>query len=296
MIPGIIQNIECLGIEAVGSELDNRNKNNIQSFYFILKDTLVDSFYVRIFDPSVENDIDLKKSNTNTKVEYAVYGENGAFWDGSLDNIGSSSNGKELSKITFDTSQFYYQEWFTMCKLSIRQGEYNEKMAGYIFKFNCKILSGKGTNYYRIFISNSAEENINLKKSNIFTYELTFKLSPDITEVSHIFPYIDGQYKNVDFFIKGYNNRGYVRIVSNSRRGFLGTISETDYWSNFSIRMLDQETLSTLGVQFIKARSEIIDNRLVTINMISDSTKYLPIFSDPIGGIPRITYKVYKME
>lgn len=261
-----------------------------QTFFFKIPRTYSRPFYIRIYDPDIGGLTDEINGKWDTRMQYSVYGGDGAWSDPDARGIEPSGNyksGTMLASRVFGMDNNYDEKWFTFGPFNPTEGELLvEEFDGYIFKVICDGIAGDDGNLYRYFLSEEPDNNKALENGNAFTYEYSFRMWNNSDNVSHIYPYID----TATIFVKQVNfdwdNDGYIRVVSRVRRGLLVNVSGEDKWVEDKVKIEQEEINSSLDFQFIKSKSPLVKNNNVVISVENQYGEYLEFFTVPIGGVP----------
>ena len=191
-----------------------------------------------------------------------------------------------LGSRAFGTSNRFDEEWYSFGPFNPRDGELVEELGGYIFKIIAKGISGDDGNLYSYFLSTEKNENRPLEGGNVFTYEYTFRLSNNQNNVSQIYPYLDDKVTSVKIKNYDWDNDGFIRVVSVAKRGELCPISNEADWEEIVLPISEAEHNTSMEVQFIKNRMQLIRNNNVVVIVQNQYGESLPFYVIPIGGIP----------
>ena len=274
------------GADAVTSWGDD---DYCQIFFFMVPPSYTDAFYIRVFDPEVGGDLDEMKGSFNTSIKYSIYGGQDSWSNEAARNdnpVGNYNSGNLLASKSFGLSERYNKEWYTFGPFIQKEGEYVEKLGGYIFKLIIQGTSGDDVNLYRLFMSTNKKLNQAIEGGKVFTYEYTFRLSDNPNNVSQIYPYLDDQVTSVKIRNFDWDKDGNIRLVSVAKRGELCTISNEGEWKENTSFINESERNTSMEVQFIKDRSKQIRNNNVVIIIQNQYGESLPFFVIPIGGSP----------
>ncbi|MCK4989420.1 MAG: hypothetical protein KAS29_03000, partial [Bacteroidales bacterium] len=167
-----------------------------------------------------------------------------------------------------------------------QEGEYVEKFGGRVFKIIAQGESGDDGNLYSYFLSTHSKENREVEGGNLFTYEYTFRLSNNQNNVSQIYPYVDDRTISVKISNFDWDNDGFIRIVSVAKNGELCPVSGEDNWVHSEFKIIEEERNTSIEIQFIKNRTQRINNNNVVLTVQNQYGEMMPFFVIPIGGIP----------
>jgi hypothetical protein len=229
------------------------------------------------------------KGEFNTTVKYSIYGGNGAWSNDdakNVDPVGNYESGNLLGSRSFSQSSRFDQEWYSFGPFNQKEGEYSEKLGGYVFKVIAKGISGDDGNLYKYFMSTDRKENRAIEGGNVFTYEYTFRLSNNQNNVSQIYPYLDDKVTSVKIQNYDWDNDGFIRVVSVAKRGEIMTISMEDEWKENILPITENERNTSMEIQFIKNNTQHIKNNNVVVIVQNQYGEFLPFYVIPIGGRP----------
>lgn len=270
-----------------------------QIFFIRVPTTQVDPIYIRVFDPDTGGELDEGKGDFNTKVRFSVYGGIGCYSDEdatAVDPVGNYKSGNLLASKSFGESNRYDNSWYTFGPFNPLEGEYVEKFDGRVFKIIAQGESGDDGNLYTYFLSTQSKANSPVEGGNLFTYEYTFRLSNNQNNVSQIYPYIDERTISVKISNFDWDNDGFIRIVSVAKNGELCPVSGENNWVHREFKIIEEELNTSIEIQFIKDRTQRINNNNVVLTVQNQYGEMLPFYVIPIGGIPvynpRIRMKV----
>lgn len=298
VIPGILssqsapaedENIQYLVTFGSDSDPSWGDDDFCQIFFFRIPQIYNQAFYIRVFDPDTGGDIDEMKGSFNTTIRYSIYGGPGAWTEDDAKNedpVGNYESGNMLASRSFGESGRYDKEWYTFGPFNPKEGEFIEKLGGYVFKIIAKGTSGDDGNLYSYFLSSDRKENKPLEGGNVFTYEYTFRLSNNQNNVSQIYPFIDERVTSVRIRNYDWDGDGFIRVVSVAKRGELCPISNEADWKEITLPVTENEHNTSMEVQFIKNRMKLIRNNNVAVIIQNQYGESLPFYVIPIGGIP----------
>jgi len=293
--PGEDENIPFLVTFGANSETSWGDDDFCQIFFFLVPKSYTDPFYIRVFDPDTGGELDEMKGDFNTTVRFTVFGSNGAWSDDdakNVDPVGNYESGNMLASRTFTQSNRFDQEWYTFGPFHQKEGEYSEKLDGYVFKVIAKGVDGDDGNLYKYFMSTEQKENKAIEGGNVFTYEYTFRLSNNQNNVSQIYPYLDDKVISIKILNYDWDNDGFIRVVSVAKRGELIALSNEDEWKENNLPIKENERNTSMEIQFIKNNSQLIRNNNVVVIVQNQYGESLPFFVIPIGGRPVYKYSI----
>jgi hypothetical protein len=299
--PAEDENIPYLVTFGGNSETSWGDDDFCQIFFFLVPSSYNEPFYIRVFDPDTGGELDERKGEFNTTVKFSVFGGLGVWSNDDAKNtdpVGNYESGNLLDSRSFAQSGRLDQEWYTFGPFHQKEGEYSEKLGGYVFKVIAKGISGDDGNLYRYAMSTDRKENRPVEGGNIFTYEYTFRLSNNQNNVSQIYPYLDDKVTSVKIQNYDWDNDGFIRVVSVAKRGELLTISNEDEWKINTLEINEMERNSSIEIQFIKNNRQLIRNNNVVVIVQNQYGESLPFYVIPIGGRPvyKSTIRVRAIE
>jgi hypothetical protein len=288
-VPAEDENIPYLVTFGADADVSWGDDDFCQIFFFVVPSAYTNPLYLRIFDPDTGGKLDEMKGSFNTIVRFSVFGGNGAWSeeDARKDNPeGNFNSGNILASNTFGQEDRYDDSWFTFGPFIQQEGEFTEKLGGYVFKMITQGIQGDDGNLYRFFMSTSAHSNEPVEGGNIFTYEYTFRLADDPGNVSQIYPFLDDQVTSVKIQNYDWDNDGSIRLVSVAKRGERCLISGEREWKENTFLIEDIEKNTSMELQFIKDPDKRIRNNNVVVIVQNQYGESLPFFVIPIGGRP----------
>lgn len=261
-----------------------------QIFFFSIPKSHNQPVYIRVFDPGISGAIDEKKGEFNTRTKFSVYGGKGCVSNDDArktNPVGQYRSGNLLASKTFGTG--YDQKWYSFGPFNPTSGEYSSKYGGYIFKIIAQGIEGDDGNLYKYFLSTSSTKNIEIEGGNAFTFEYTFRMNDSPNEVSHVYPYIDGETISVKQGNFDWDNDGELKIITNTRLAVHLKKSGDGNWMFSEHKVLIKEKESTFDVQFHKNKARPARNNNVSFYITNQYGEALPFFTIPIGGAPKPT-------
>ncbi len=266
-----------------------------QIFFLKIPETRTEPIYIRVFDPDTGGELDEGKGEFNTKIRFSVYGGNGSYTNEDaigVEPVGNYKSGNLLASKSFGVSNRYNNNWYTFGPFNPQEGEYVEKFDGRVFKLIAQGESGDDGNLYTYFLSTNPKENHDVEGGNLFTYEYTFRLSNNQNNVSQIYPYVDDRTISVKISNFDWDNDGFIRIVSVAKNGALCPVSGENEWIHREFKIIEEERNTSIEIQFIKNRTQRINNNNVVLTIQNQYGEMMPFFVVPIGGIPVFSPKI----
>lgn len=266
-----------------------------QTWFFVVPKFQTKPIYIRIFDPETGGENDEKKGEFNSKTQFSVYGGKTCFTAKDVRENqpkGNYKSGNLLYTKTFGSSDIYDGEWYTFGPFNPTEGEFVNQYGGYIFKIICEGISGDDGNLYQYFLSESPIENKPVEGGNAFTFEYTFRLADAQSNTAHLYPLVEEDVVSIKISNFDFDNDGNINIVSMVKKQEISKSSGDNVWATSEHKIVEQEKKTTLDVQFIKNKKELIKNNNVTLFVTNQYGNMLPIYTMPIGGTPNSNYKV----
>lgn len=266
-----------------------------QTFFFVVPKYQTQPVYIRVYDPDTAGDNDEKKGEYNTKTRFSVYGGKTAFTalDVRSDQPkGNFRSGNLLYSKTFGSGDIYDDEWYTFGPFNPTEGELVNEYGGYIFKIIAEGISGDDGNLYKYFLSTSPITNKAVEGGNAFTFEYTFRLSDNINDMAHLYPFVEDNVVSISMKNFDFDNDGEINIVSIIKKSERSKASGDNVWETSIHKIAEQEKHTTLDVQFIKNKKVLVKNNNVTLYVTNQYGGLLPIYTLPIGGTPQKNYKI----
>jgi hypothetical protein len=288
-VPAEEENIPFLVTFGAHSETSWGDDDFSQTFFFVIPEDNITPIYIRVFDPDTGGAYDEQKGDWNTHTRFSVYGGSGCISHPDAtgtDPVGNYKSGNLLASKVFGVSEKYDNSWYTFGPFNPTEGELVPKYGGYVFKVIADGITGDDGNLYRYFMSSSSDANVPIEGGNAFTYEYTFRLHDDPTQVSHIYPFIDDKVISIKQSNFDWDNDGVIRIVSKAKPGLEIEVSGDNEWKSSEHKIVDREHNSSLDIQFIKSKNRIQNNNVV-ISVRNQYGEFLPFYTVPIGGIPK---------
>ena len=260
-----------------------------QTFFFVVPRYQKLPVYIRIFDPETSGTNDEKKGEYNTKTQFSVYGGKTCFTAKDAQGIepkGNYKSGNLLYTKTFGSDPIFDQEWYTFGPFNPTEGEYVDAYNGYIFKVIAEGISGDDGNLYRYFLSSSPTENKPIEGGNSFTFEYTFRFDDNMSNLAHLYPYVEENVISVNIFNFDFDDGADINIVSVVKKGEFSKASGDNVWVTTEHKIVPAEKKTVLDVQFIKNKKLAVKNNNVSLYVTNQTGDAVPIYTVPIGGPP----------
>jgi len=296
--PAADENIPYLVTFGANSSTSWGDDDFCQVFFCLIPENEHRPVYLRIYDPDTGGDLDEVKGTFDTQVKFSVYGGKGCWSDEdaqAIDPKGNFKSGQLMATKTFDNSEEYDKQWYTLGPFNPFEGEYVEKFKGRIIKVIAQGISGDDGNLYRYFLSSSPTSNREVEGGNIFTYEYTFRLANNTNHISQIYPFIDDRTISIEVSNFDWDRDGLIRLISVSKNGVICDVSAENNWIKREFPIISDEKNTTMEIQFIKNQKSLVRNNNVAVVVKNQYGETLPFFVVPIGGVPVYTPKI-KMQ
>ncbi|MGI9544054.1 MAG: hypothetical protein ACR2MX_12425 [Cyclobacteriaceae bacterium] len=291
-VPSEAEKIDYLvtfGKDAPGSWGDD---DHMQVFFVSLPTDSKAPFFIRVFDPDVGGTVDQRNGTFKGETKFSVYGGAKAFSSPgakSFNQDQSAYSGILLATKTFGQEQKYDGKWYTFGPFNPAQGEESLELDGLIFKIITHGISGNDGNLYRYFLSTTPDKNIPIEGANAFTYEYSFRLSPNPRVVTHLYPFIDQQVVAIKQSNFDFDNDGDIVLYSVSKNREKAKRSGNVSWETSEHIIQDAERNTSMDLQIVK-RSRSKNDMVVYIT--NQYNQAIPFFAIPIGGPPKFKYSV----
>ncbi|GAB2769473.1 hypothetical protein HNQ93_000334 [Hymenobacter luteus] len=263
-----------------------------QTFFFLVPKGNRQPVYIRVFDPDCGGRHDEAKSGWNTTTEFSLYGGSGAHSGPdarSTEPKGTFRSGTLLKTRTFGPEPTYDNQWFTFGPLNPLEGEFVPEFDGYVFKLVTQGRKGDDGNLYRYFLSSSPTQNVAVEGGNAFTYEYSFRLSPERGAKTHLYPFINERVVSIRQSNFDGDDDLLLKIFSVAKNGHPATISPDQRWASSVHAIAAKEHGLSLDLQ-ITSLSKASNDLVFYVTDQYDVA--LPFFAIPLGGPPRYRYEV----
>lgn len=283
-IPSKSENIANLMTFSKDAPASWGDDDNIQVFFVFIPFDFQEPFFIRIWDPNIGGMLDAAYGDKifDSETKFSVYGGEGAHSDPSarkIDPVGNFKSGRLLDYRVFDNSEKYDMKWASFGPFNPVEGEYDEKMKGYLFKIMAEGLTGDDGNLYSYFLSRKENDNLPIDGANAFTYEYTFRLK-NKGNVAHVYPFIDEEVvaiKQNNFDMDG---DGKIKVYSVAKNGQSGIISGDGTWSESVHQVSEIEKNKCMDIQIRRTMQNANDVSLYVLNQYDEAIKF---FSSPLG-------------
>ncbi len=267
--------------------------DHVQIYFFEIPAGSKTPFYLRVFDPEVSGTNDMLNIELNSTTRFSVYGGAGTYSNKDARGVNPTGNyksGNQLATKTFTGADSKLDNnWYTFGPFNPQDGEFDKTLNATIFKIVVEGLEGDDGNMYRFFFSTDKNSNVAVSGSNAFSYEISFRLKSKAGETGHLFPLIDNTSTSVKLNNYDFDKDGYIRLTSLNKNQHPLSLSGEGNWEVNKADITKDEKNTSFDIQFIK-KSDILND--MTFNITDQNNQPLPMFSYPVGGIPKYKYKV----
>ena len=294
-IPTVEENIPFLVTFSNEGQRSWGDDDFSQVFFFVIPEDKKSPVYIRVFDPDIGGRHDEDRTGFNSFTKFSVYGGKGCLSKKeatSIQPVDGYKSGNLLDSKIFGNDSKYDNEWYTFGPFNPMEGELMKEHGGYILKIIAEGLKGDDGNLYRYFLSTKEDENVAVEGGNAFTFEYSFRLSDDQSQVSHLYPYVNDRVVSIKICNFDWDYDGHIRVVSVARRGDFAKMSNENEWVKSTHAISESEKSTSLDIQFIKNKKELIKNNNVVIYITNQYGEFLPFYTAPIGGIPKFKYSI----
>ncbi len=294
-VPAIDENIPHLVTFGGNGDKAWGDDDFCQIIFFSVPESYEQPVFIRVYDPDTGGDIDEQKGEWDTSMRYSVYGGEGACSeeDARRHNLeGNYLSGNLLGSRVFSEHPRYNENWFTFGPFNPTEGELLPEYGGYIFKLVVEGIGGDDGNLYKLFLSTENNENRPVEGAFAFYFKYKFRLHNDVDEVSHIYPYMTSDVVAIKQSNFDWDNDGIIRIISPAKNGEPLAVSGDDEWVESRHEIGEDEYDSSLDIQMIKKKSNLVKDNNVVIYLENQYGELLPFYSIPIGGIPEYKYSI----
>jgi hypothetical protein len=292
-VPGDDEKIPYLVTFSKQARLTYGDDDFTQIWFFVVPENCKDPVFIRIYDPEVSGKVDESTGGFNSKTSFSVYGGQGAHSAKSAKTntpTGNYKTGVLLASKTFSAEAEYDDKWYTFGPLNPLEGELQKDNGGYVFKVIVEGLEGDDGNLYKMFLSKNKTTNIPIEGGNSFSYEYSFRLSDQKSNISHLYPFISGNVSAVVINIFDFDDAGIIRTVTVAKKGVIDSAATDGKWSTSRIEIVTEETNTSMDIQLISKKQ--IRNNNVVVFITNQLKELLPFYTIPIGGVPKYKYKI----
>ncbi|SNR42908.1 MULTISPECIES: hypothetical protein [Hymenobacter] len=266
--------------------------DHTETFFFLVPKQNRQPVYIRVFDPDCGGQHDEAKFGWNTTTEFSLYGGAGTHSGPDArgtDPKGQFRSGTLLSTKTFGAEKTYDNQWYTLGPLNPLTGEFVPDFDGFVFKVIVQGKTGDDGNLYRYFLSSSPTENIPVEGGNAFTYEYSFRLSPQRRTITHLYPFVNDRVVSIKQSNFDLDGDVSLKVFSVAKNGHTATVSGDNVWTSSTHRISEKEHGLSLDLQITsltKASNDLV------FYVTDQYDVALPFFAVPLGGPPRYRYEV----
>jgi len=295
LIPTVEENIPFLVTFGNSGEKSWGDDDFSQVFFFVIPEGNKKPVYIRVFDPDIGGAHDEDRTGFNSSTRFSVYGGKGcvsAKNATSIDPVPGYKTGNLLDSKVFQNDKQYDDSWYTFGPFNPMEGELMKEYGGYIIKIVAEGVKGDDGNLYRYFLSHEKDKNKAVEGGNAFTFEYSFRLSNDQSQIAHLYPYVNDRVVSVKFHNFDWDNDGFIKVVSVARKGDFSKLSNENEWVSSTHTIAESEKNTSLDLQFIKKKTELVENNNVVMYITNQYGEFLPFYTFPIGGIPKFKYAI----
>lgn len=263
-----------------------------QTFFFLVPKANRQPVYIRLFDPDCGGQHDEAKFGWNTTTEFSLYGGAGAHSGPdarSTEPKGNFRSGTLLHTKTFGADKAYDNQWYTFGPLNPLEGEFVPEFDGYVFKLIAQGKKGDDGNLYRYFLSTSPTQNVAVEGGNAFTYEYSFRLSPQRKAKTHLYPFVNDQVVSIKQSNFDVDSDVALKLFSVAKNGHPAAISGDKAWASSVHPITAKEHGLSLDLQLTSLSKATND---LVFYVTDQYDVALPFFAVPLGGPPRYRYEV----
>ncbi len=291
-VPSKEENIDFIatfGKDASGSWGDD---DHVQTYFFSVQKSNKKPFYIRVFDPDCGGKNDQKNNQFNTSTFFGIYGGKGCYTNKDARNInpiGNYKSGLLLKSKVFKDEKEYDNNWYSFGPFNPDEGEFDKDLDAYVFKIIIEGKQGDDGNMYRFYFSQQADKNNAIEGGSAFAYEVCFRLMNTSKETAHFYPFVDSKVVSITQHNFDFDNDGEVMLTTLIKKLHKQDKSNNNEWQSTKNILQKEELNTSLDLQFIKQASSTNDATFYIANQYGEA---LPMFSSPIGGLPRYKYKI----
>ncbi|MGL5889827.1 MAG: hypothetical protein ACRC3B_08075 [Bacteroidia bacterium] len=291
-VPSAFEGIDYISTfskQAAGTWGDD---DHVQTYFFAIPVGNQQSFFIRVFDPNVGGKCDQINSAYNSKTSFTVYCGKGCYSDKAARTVNPEGNYKSgimRATKTFGNESTYDSSWYTFGPFNPQEGEKDDALNAYVFKIIVEGLDGDDGNMYRFFLSALSDRNKTVEGGNAFAYEISFRMKNGVSQVSHLYPFVDKNVISVQQNNFDFDGDGTIRFTTVEKKAHNSTFSGDGVWASGKIIITQAEQNTSVDLQLIKNSSKGND---VTFFVTNQYQEAIPFFSVPIGGLPKYKYKI----
>lgn len=293
LVPAKDSNIEFLstfGKDAKGTWGDD---DHTQIYFISISNTQKEPFYIRVYDPDCGGKNDQLNGAFNSSTKFTLYGGNGCYSNKDarqVNPVGNYKSGIQMTTKTFNNDNAFDDKWYTFGPFNPQEGELDNQLNGYIFKFIIEGVSGDDGNMYRFYVSTQSENNHAPEGTNAFTYEMSFRIiGQSSSSLTHLYPFIDKNVVSVKQHNFDFDNDGEIRLTTIAKKLHAQFGSNDGNWEWSVNKVKEEEKNTSFDLQIAKKGAKANDMVMYMTNQYNEA---VPFFSNPIGGKPKYKYKI----
>ncbi|MDB9701286.1 hypothetical protein OAA53_00990 [Salibacteraceae bacterium] len=290
-VPSIAENIGYCATFSESAPKSWGDDDNVQVYFVSIAKNSTRPFYIRVFDADVGGMHDMAKSGFNSTTSFTIYGGKGAYSNKAakgVDPIPGYDAGIKIIERKVGEDPKLDNNWMTIGPLNPKEGELDNAMGAYIFKFIIKGEAGDDGNLYHFYLTSQADENIEIPGSNAFCYEMSLRVPSNSKKIMHLYPYIDNDVINVKVHNFDFDNGGNIRLTSVVKNSHAVKASADGNWVTSIHDVSDKERNTSFDLNVLDAASFSNDMTIFVTNQYDEA---LPFFTKPINGVPKFDYR-----
>ena len=192
-----------------------------QTIFLSLPDTIEQTFYIRVYDPSTGGNEDEQQGLWDTKTLISIYGGDDAYTNPASRNpdpVDGYNAGTLLDSKEFANEREWDKKWYIFDSFSSKDGELVDGRR--LFKVIIEGIAGNDGNMLLLEFSHSEEGANPLIDSQIFAYEWTFRLPNVVGTLVYTFPFhVDEGIKNIIQYAWDFDDDNVMALNTPSRPG-----------------------------------------------------------------------------
>ncbi len=292
LVPSKEENIDFISTFSKGAGPSWGDDDHVQIYFFAVKKESKSQFYIRLFDPEVSGMHDQINKEFNSKTSFTVYGGKSCYSNKdarAINPVGKYKSGVVLKTKSFSNEKEYDNAWYTMGPFNPQEGEWDAELDSYVFKIIVEGGEGDDGNMYRFFFSTKDNENVKVEGGNAFAYEISFRLINKKNEAAHLYPFVDNKVVSISQYNFDFDLDGDITLTTLKKKLHKQVESEDGNWKFSKNDLTKDELNSSLNIQFVKQGAKTND---MTFYIVNQYNVALPMFSSPLGGLPKYKYKI----
>lgn len=282
-VPSKEENIYSLITFSQEADKEYGDDDYKQAFYVIIPQDVRSPFFIRVFDPDIGGKNDENIGGFNSSTKFSVFAGHGVYTDVIKNKIESEMPSGQLKATkTFSNEPQYDNGWYSFGPFNPIEGEFVEELNGNVFKILAEGKQGNDGNIYKYFISSTAFTNNDLEGVNVFTFEYTFRLNEDKSEITHIYPFVTKDVISITLYNFDFDSDGEILIYSRTKIREKVKISADGNWVSSKHYIDEDEKGSCLDVQILKKNNS--ENNNICFYLTNQYGVVLPFYVSPLGN------------